>query len=167
MWSPCVLLVVLHLSTSNTGPMTDSIMSSNTVQGSNILDVLKKKMRQTKEEMEKYKEDSEDMQKKLQVEIMRREEVSDYDAKLNNCSSVWYRHLLLCYLLFSLRGFSCFIVKQSQPVTTLCQDSIYIDKDLKSLGPLASHGCIIVFPFPVGHQYDKQCFHIHLMRTDR
>ena len=57
--------------------MTDSIMSSNTVQGSNILDVLKKKMRQTKEEMEKYKEDSEDMQKKLQVEIMRREEVSD------------------------------------------------------------------------------------------
>ena len=54
--------------------MTD--IMSNTVQGSNILDVLKKKMRQTKEEMEKYKEDSEDMQKKLQVEIMRREEVS-------------------------------------------------------------------------------------------
>ena len=53
--------------------MTD--IMSNTVQGSNILDVLKKKMRQTKEEMEKYKEESEDMQKKLQVEIMRREEV--------------------------------------------------------------------------------------------
>lgn len=45
------------------------------VQGSNILDVLKKKMRQTKEEMEKYKEDCEDTQRKLQVEIMRREEV--------------------------------------------------------------------------------------------
>ena len=56
--------------------MTDSIMSSNTVQGSNILDVLKKKMRQTKEEMEKYKEESEDMARKLQVEITRREEVS-------------------------------------------------------------------------------------------
>ena len=56
--------------------MTDSIMSSNTVQGSNILDVLKKKMRQTKEEMEKYKEESEDMGRKLQVEICRREEVS-------------------------------------------------------------------------------------------
>jgi len=44
------------------------------VQGSNLLDVLKKKMRQTKEEMEKYKEESEDMARKLQVEIMRREE---------------------------------------------------------------------------------------------
>ena len=82
--------------------MTDSIMSSNTVQGSNILDVLKKKMRQTKEEMEKYKEDSEDMQKKLQVEIMRREEVSD-DAKLNNCSSVWYRQKHMAFpILFSV-----------------------------------------------------------------
>ena len=46
------------------------------VQGSNLLDVLKKKMRQTKEEMEKYKEESEDMARKLQVEICRREEVS-------------------------------------------------------------------------------------------
>ena len=40
------------------------------------MDVLKKKMRQTKEEMEKYKEESEDMARKLQVEISRREEVS-------------------------------------------------------------------------------------------
>ena len=46
------------------------------VQGSNLLDVLKKKMRQTKEEMERYKEESEDMARKLQVEISRREEVS-------------------------------------------------------------------------------------------
>lgn len=46
------------------------------VQGSgSLLDVLKKKMRLTKEEMEKYKEESEDMGRKLQVEIMRREEV--------------------------------------------------------------------------------------------
>ncbi len=51
-------------------------MSAAAVQGSNILDVLKKKMRQTKEEMEKYKDESEELQKKLQVEIMRREEVS-------------------------------------------------------------------------------------------
>ena len=48
-----------------------------------LLDVLKKKMRQTKEEMEKYKEDSEDLQKKLHLEIMRREEVSDV-KHLNN-----------------------------------------------------------------------------------
>ena len=46
------------------------------VQGNNLLDVLKKKMRQTKEEMEKYKEESKDMARKLQVEIRRREEVS-------------------------------------------------------------------------------------------
>ena len=52
------------------------------VQGSNLLDVLKKKMRQTKEEMEKYKEESEDMARKLQVEICRREEVSF--AKISN-----------------------------------------------------------------------------------
>merc|ERR1719206_1464959 len=53
---------------------TSSAMTQ--VQGSNLLDVLKKKMRQTKEEMEKYKEESEDMARKLQVEIMRREEVA-------------------------------------------------------------------------------------------
>jgi len=40
-----------------------------------LLDVLKKKMRQTKDEMEKYKEDCEDLQKKFHLEVMRREEV--------------------------------------------------------------------------------------------
>lgn len=45
------------------------------VQGT-ILDVLKKKMRQTKEEMEKYKDECDEYQKRLQVEVMRREEVS-------------------------------------------------------------------------------------------
>merc|ERR1712002_340517 len=53
------------------------------VQGSNLLDVLKKKMRQTQEEMEKYKEESEDMARKLQVEIMRREEAEGEVAALN------------------------------------------------------------------------------------
>lgn len=51
-------------------------MTANNVQGSNILDVLKKKMRATKEECEKFKEDAEDLQRKLQVEISRCEEVS-------------------------------------------------------------------------------------------
>lgn len=41
-----------------------------------LLDVLKKKMRQTKEEMEKYKEECEEFHKRLQVEVIRREEVS-------------------------------------------------------------------------------------------
>lgn len=46
------------------------------VQGT-LLDVLKKKMRQTKEEMEKYKDECEEYQRRLQVEVMRREEVSE------------------------------------------------------------------------------------------
>lgn len=50
-------------------------MTTNVQQGT-LLDVLKKKMRQTKEEMEKYKDECEEYQKRLQVEIMRREEVS-------------------------------------------------------------------------------------------
>lgn len=45
------------------------------MQQGTILDVLKKKMRQTKEEMEKYKDECEEYHKRLQVEIMRREEV--------------------------------------------------------------------------------------------
>ena len=49
-------------------------MTAN-VQGSNILDVLKKKMRATKEECEKFKEEAEDLQRKLGVEINRREDV--------------------------------------------------------------------------------------------
>lgn len=50
-------------------------MTTNIQQGS-LLDVLKKKMRQTKEEMERYKDECEEFNKRLQVEIMRREEVS-------------------------------------------------------------------------------------------
>ena len=48
---------------------------SATVQGSTLLDSLKKKMRQTKEEMEKYKDECEEFQKRLQLESRRREEV--------------------------------------------------------------------------------------------
>merc|ERR1712032_11765 len=64
-----------------TTPTTTTRMTQ--VQGSNLLDVLKKKMRQTKEEMEKYKEESEDMGRKLQVEICRREEAEGEVAALN------------------------------------------------------------------------------------
>lgn len=49
-------------------------MTANLQQGK-LLDVLKKKMRQTKEEMEKYKEEGEEYHKRLQIEINRREEV--------------------------------------------------------------------------------------------
>lgn len=50
-------------------------MTTNLQQGT-LLDVLKKKMRQTKEEMEKYKDECEEFQKRLQAELIRREEVS-------------------------------------------------------------------------------------------
>lgn len=53
-------------------------MTANVQQGT-LLDVLKKKMRQTKEEMEKYKEECEEYHKRLQVEINRREEVRTVD----------------------------------------------------------------------------------------
>ena len=68
---------VSDITVLNTLNITISDMNAaNNVQGSNILDVLKKKMRATKEECEKFKEDAEDLQRKLQVEISRREEVS-------------------------------------------------------------------------------------------
>lgn len=51
-------------------------MAANLQQSGTLLDVLKKKMRQTKEEMEKYKDECEEFHKKLQGEVMRREEVS-------------------------------------------------------------------------------------------
>ena len=46
------------------------------MQQGTLLDVLKKKMRQTKEEMEKYKDECEEFQKRLQGEVLRREDVS-------------------------------------------------------------------------------------------
>lgn len=50
-------------------------MTTSIPQGT-LLDVLKKKMRQTKEEMEKYKDECEEYHKRLQLEVVRREEVS-------------------------------------------------------------------------------------------
>lgn len=49
-------------------------MTTQLQQGT-LLDVLKKKMRQTKEEMEKYKDECEEFSRKFQLEAMRREEV--------------------------------------------------------------------------------------------
>lgn len=52
-------------------------MTTNLQQGT-LLDVLKKKMRQTKEEMERYKDECEEYNRKHQLEAMRREEVSPF-----------------------------------------------------------------------------------------
>jgi len=57
----------------------------STQQGT-LLDVLKKKMRQTKEEAEKYQEEAEEYRKKLQIEIRRREEVSSVPFLISNFS---------------------------------------------------------------------------------
>lgn len=57
-------------------------MTTNLQQGT-LLDVLKKKMRQTKEEMERYKDECEEYNRKLQLEAMRREEVRDLTTKKN------------------------------------------------------------------------------------
>ena len=51
--------------------------ANNQVQGSNILDVLKKKMRATKEESERFKEECDEFQRKLLNETQRREDVSE------------------------------------------------------------------------------------------
>lgn len=57
-------------------------MTTNIQQGT-LLDVLKKKMRQTKEEMEKYKDECEEYQNRLQGEVIRREEVSENSTFTN------------------------------------------------------------------------------------
>lgn len=68
-------------------------MTTNIQQGT-LLDVLKKKMRQTKEEMEKYKDECEEYQKRLQLEVLRREDVSS-----NTCSFHSFL-LFFCYVHF-------------------------------------------------------------------
>lgn len=70
-------------------------MTTNLQQGT-LLDVLKKKMRQTKEEMEKYKDECEEFHKKLQMEVMRREEVSFF-------ISFHYHIFYLTFLSFGIR----------------------------------------------------------------
>ena len=82
---------------------------STQVQGT-LLDVLKKKMRQTKEEMEKYKDECDEYQKRLQVEVLRREEVSgpffllfDYSSCLSGLKIVYIlrRHFAFFFLRLS------------------------------------------------------------------
>lgn len=76
-------------------------MSTPQMQQGGLLDVLKKKMRQTKEEMEKYKEDCEELQKKLHLEVMRREEV-----RVNKILCLMHSLLVLCCRLERIRPFS-------------------------------------------------------------
>merc|ERR1712183_514555 len=83
-------------------PTTPTTTRMAQVQGNNLLDVLKKKMRQTKEEMEKYKEESEDMARKLQVEIRRREEAEGEVAALNRRIQLSLTSYLPCFFVYFL-----------------------------------------------------------------
>lgn len=82
-------------------------MTTNIQQGT-LLDVLKKKMRQTKEEMEKYKEECEEYHKRLQLEIMRREEVSFHNYFL---MSIDHKSIKFFFLLH-IRMFLCCNLKK-------------------------------------------------------
>lgn len=86
------------------------------MQQGTILDVLKRKMRQTKEEMEKYKDECEEYHKRLQVEIMRREEVRKRALKL--CCE-------FCELLVSMCTCVGFILGQNMRVISSLVLSTY------------------------------------------
>lgn len=79
-------------------------MTTNLQQGT-LLDVLKKKMRQTKEEMERYKDECEEFNRKYQLEAMRREEVSNLSSfllqKLLILTSCVSEMLFLLFFFFS------------------------------------------------------------------
>lgn len=98
-------------------------MTTNIQQGT-LLDVLKKKMRQTKEEMEKYKDECEEYQKRLQGETIRREEVS------------W-----VFFLSFSLSRFFWILtrIRTKQRFVTDCYDfSVFVFLFLMCLYSLVS-----------------------------
>lgn len=70
-----------------------------TTQQGNLLDVLKKKMRQTKDEMERYREEAEEAQRKLHLEILRREEVSS-SLLLNGADRSLAVIIIIVYALY-------------------------------------------------------------------
>lgn len=78
-------------------------MTTNIQQGT-LLDVLKKKMRQTKEEMEKYKDECEEYQKRLQGEVIRREEVS-FNLLFSSFSFVLHSRPVLLFHFFFIFEF--------------------------------------------------------------
>lgn len=51
-------------------------MTTTIGKGADLMEVLKKKMRQAKEDTERLKDDNEELSRKLQIEIQRREAVS-------------------------------------------------------------------------------------------
>ena len=56
-------------------------------KGADLMEVLKKKMRQSKEELERVRDENEELTHKLQLEIQRRETVSRFTNELTSISS--------------------------------------------------------------------------------
>ena len=55
---------------------TDSKMTSTVGKGADLMEILKKKMRQSKEDLERVRDENEEVSHKLQLEVQRRETVS-------------------------------------------------------------------------------------------
>lgn len=51
-------------------------MTTTIGKGADLMEVLKKKMRQAKEDTERLRDDNEELSRKLQIEVQRREAVS-------------------------------------------------------------------------------------------
>ena len=124
-------------------------------QQGTLLDVLKKKMRQTKEEAEKYQEEAEEYRKKLQIEIRRREEVSfgffknyfqaffplNISNRQSNISSIFSVHKVA--IVTELGGFSvCVLLRRGNEQDGCLPDS-------KSLLQKTLSGCHFSMPFPL------------------
>lgn len=57
-------------------------MTTTIGKGADLMEVLKKKMRQAKEDTERLKDDNEEISRKLQIEVQRREAVSQAASAL-------------------------------------------------------------------------------------
>lgn len=60
-------------------------------KGADLMEILKKKMRQSKEDLESVRDENEELSHKLQVELQRRETVSEGDYTL----SAFLKHQLI------------------------------------------------------------------------
>lgn len=69
-----------------------SVKMTTIGKGADLMEVLKKKMRQAKEDTERLKDENEEISRKLQIEIQRREAVS-----------VGSGGILLCFIRFSVQ----------------------------------------------------------------
>jgi len=120
LWLPTQSPSVNTYQTPTTTTTTKSTNMTTSIPQGTLLDVLKKKMRQTKEEMEKYKDECEEFHKRLQLEVVRREEVSlGFNYKLQFTSKL----LLLLVYKFMWQGLEYILHKKTSTPAGRAQDS--------------------------------------------